>query len=371
MSAALRRSVVVVVVVVVALAAGCPSNDARPPVAQTATPTTTNGSYSCPMHPEVVSDKPGKCPKCAMDLVSTSPQVPITVTVSTTRLPVPGAAQGAAAQPEAGKPVRLVFEMKSADARLTSFDVVHEKKLHLLIVTPDLGWFAHQHPEPQPDGTFVLDYTFPSGGTYRLFADFKAAGRGGTVLPTDIVVEGAPKAPQALTPTDLSAPRTVEGHEVRLATLPPAAGVEKTLTFNVTKDGKPATDLEPYLGAMGHLVIIGSDAKTFLHAHPAEHAAMGGMNDMAGMDGMKGMDMKATKAMTDAKPHVDAAGAAPHKHPSSGTVSFATSFPHAGRYKAWAQFQVNGKPIIADFVFDVAPGSPGAAPASDDHAHQH
>jgi transcription initiation factor IIE alpha subunit len=25
--------------------------------------------YTCPMHPDVTSDKPGKCPKCGMDLV--------------------------------------------------------------------------------------------------------------------------------------------------------------------------------------------------------------------------------------------------------------------------------------------------------------
>jgi len=25
--------------------------------------------YTCPMHPEVISDKPGQCPKCHMDLV--------------------------------------------------------------------------------------------------------------------------------------------------------------------------------------------------------------------------------------------------------------------------------------------------------------
>ena len=26
--------------------------------------------YKCPMHPEVVSDEPGSCPKCGMDLIS-------------------------------------------------------------------------------------------------------------------------------------------------------------------------------------------------------------------------------------------------------------------------------------------------------------
>jgi hypothetical protein len=25
--------------------------------------------YTCPMHPEVTSDKPGQCPKCGMNLV--------------------------------------------------------------------------------------------------------------------------------------------------------------------------------------------------------------------------------------------------------------------------------------------------------------
>jgi len=29
----------------------------------------TSAVYTCKMHPEVTSDKPGKCPKCGMDLV--------------------------------------------------------------------------------------------------------------------------------------------------------------------------------------------------------------------------------------------------------------------------------------------------------------
>jgi hypothetical protein len=28
--------------------------------------------YTCPMHPEVISDHPGQCPKCGMDLVPVS-----------------------------------------------------------------------------------------------------------------------------------------------------------------------------------------------------------------------------------------------------------------------------------------------------------
>lgn len=299
------------------------------------------GKYTCPMHPEVVSDSPGKCPKCKMDLVSTAPQTPIEVSVTTTP-----------AKPKAGEKTKLVFEMKSGGARVSSFDVVHEKKLHLLMVTPDLSWFAHEHPEPQPDGTFVLEFAFPSGGNYRLFSDFKATDRNGAVLTTDVVVDGPPKPTQPLVASDLKKPRAVDGIDVRFTSPPPVAGVEKQMTFVVTKNKKPVTDLEPYLGAMGHLVVIGSDATTFLHAHPEDHA-----------EGHA------------AKPHVDPPGAPAHTHAATpGIVSFSTTFPKPGLYKAWAQFQVKGKPVIADFVLDVPAGAPGTAPAAagDGHgAHQH
>jgi hypothetical protein len=38
-------------------------------VAASTQPTTLKVTYTCPMHPEVISDKPGNCPKCGMSLV--------------------------------------------------------------------------------------------------------------------------------------------------------------------------------------------------------------------------------------------------------------------------------------------------------------
>lgn len=39
-----------------------------PAPSPTATASAVDQKYTCPMHPEVVQDKPGKCPKCGMNL---------------------------------------------------------------------------------------------------------------------------------------------------------------------------------------------------------------------------------------------------------------------------------------------------------------
>lgn len=59
----------------------------------------------------------------------------------------------------------------------------------------------------------------------------------------------------------------MDGYDVELGgALTPGKAGELKLT--VTKDGKPVRDLQPYLGAYGHLVALRSGDLAYLHVHP-------------------------------------------------------------------------------------------------------
>src|SRR4029450_12965574 len=46
------------------------------------------------------------------------------------------------------------------------------------------------------------------------------------------------------------------------------AGKASTLTMRISRDGAPVTDLQPYLGALGHLVALRDGDLAYLHVHP-------------------------------------------------------------------------------------------------------
>jgi hypothetical protein len=211
----------------------------------------------------------------------------------------------------AGKDVPFAFTITGPDGEpVREYTESHEKELHLIVVRRDLTGFQHVHPTRDAAGTWSVPLDVAGAGTYRVFADFTptALDGDGLTLGTDVAVAGA------FTPAALPAPAaaaTVDGYEVRLDGAP-VAGRESQLTFTVSRDGRPVEDLEPYLGAFGHLVSLRAGDLAYLHTHPTQEA------------------------------HAGQAG--------GPTVEFATSFPTDGPYRLFLDFQHAGEVHTAEFT---------------------
>jgi hypothetical protein len=264
-------------------------------------------------------------------------QHPAAATSSQAGTPTPSAREGFAAElttspdpPQANQPAQVAFKIYGPDRRaLTDYEVVHEKQFHLLLISKDLAHFAHEHPIMDPDGTWRVPITFPAPGDYRFFCDVTPTGQSQQVLRADVRVAGQAQAQPLVVD---AAPKVIDGVKVELVTRRFRVG-ETILTFRLSRDGKPVRDLEPYLGALGHLVIVDQSLMQFLHAHPLE---AGGGHDMGKMDEAANRSLAARRS-------------------GGPEVRFHTEFTSPGTYKMWGQFQRGGKVFTAPFVVKVVP----------------
>jgi hypothetical protein len=217
------------------------------------------------------------------------------------------------AQVVAGKLTTLKLMIHGADGEMVkNFEVVHEQKIHLVIVRDGLDQFAHIHPEIDAAGNATVSYTFPTGGNYWLYADHKPTGKGQATAMAQVKVAGDIPAIPVLMP---NVPGEIPGDGLRakVAVKSASGGGEATITFDLTDAaGKPVEDLQPYMGAMGHLVVLSSDGKEYVHAHPAE-----------------------------AKPGM------------SSRVVFQAHIMKPGLYKGWGQFRRTDTVRVVPFVFKV------------------
>jgi hypothetical protein len=95
--------------------------------------------------------------------------------------------------------------------------------------------------------------------------------------------------------------------------LPAQKTIPVTATIE-TASGGMVRDLERYLGALGHLMLVHEDGATFVHSHPDELST---------------------------------------PQPGAMVVPFLARFPKTGLYRGWAQFQRAGRVLTVDFVVKV------------------
>ncbi|MEU8637153.1 hypothetical protein AB0C38_33695 [Amycolatopsis sp. NPDC048633] len=163
-----------------------------------------------------------------------------------------------------GATTKFTFEITGPDgAAVTAYDVEHEKRMHFIVVRRDTAGYQHLHPELGADGTWTVPVTVADAGSYRAFADFTPSGGEGQTLGVDLV------APGVFQPVEHRESRVADvgGYRVRLdGDLVP--GRSSRLTATVAEGGRDVTDLQPYLGAYGHLVALRGGDLGYLHVHP-------------------------------------------------------------------------------------------------------
>lgn len=223
---------------------------------------------------------------------------------------------------KAGEAAEFTFTLKNPKGEtVETVEIVHEKPMHLLIVSADLAEFYHEHPEQQSDHTFKTSFTFKNGGKYKLYTDFTPTGGKQTVKSFDVTVTGNERAKVELK-ADEKFEKTVDDLNVSMKpndTLLTGKGLTLDFTVIDAKTKKPVTDLQKYLGELAHFVVISQDLQDFVHVHPMSPDAN-------------------------------------HSHsetPSNATVSAHITFPKAGLYKLFAQFKRNDKVITVPFAVDV------------------
>lgn len=215
---------------------------------------------------------------------------------------------------------RLAFRVLTSSGRpLLDYTREHDKDLHLIVVRRDLTGFQHVHPTlDRSTGTWSVDVRL-TPGVWRVVADFTPAGWDGVTVADDLAVAGA-FSPAPLPADDRTARiRTAAGTYTVTLEGDTAPGTGTVLTTRIELDGEPVTDLEPYLGAFGHLVAIRAGDLGYLHVHPEEG---------------------------DPGPGID----------------FATAFPEPATYRLFLDFRHRGTVHTAAFTVES-----GGAPSGDHH----
>ena len=278
-------------------------------------PPATSG-FICPMHPNEVKATPGVCSICGMTLVAGDPMATADYALTVTSEP---------RAPKAGQKTkfRIAVRHPLTGDPVTEFGEVHDRLFHFFIVSRDMTQFFHEHPALEKDGSFTLEHVLPAAGQYMLFSDFMPVGGGPQLIVTPLTTAGFDGDIASSWPNlkpDTSFTKAANGVSVELLIEPGKfiAGEEADVPihFKDEKSGEPVKNLQRYLGAFGHAMMLSEDMTEHVHAHPEEMLEGTTVTEGGGPD-----------------------------------LVFHALFPKPGHYRIWLQFQRNN--VLSTVPFTV------------------
>jgi hypothetical protein len=291
-------------------------------------------AWVCPMHSDYTSEARGTCPRCGMALVHAAPFDVRDYRLDFRTVP-------AVVRPRQKISLRFRIMHPGTGEVVKKFESVHERQYHLFVISQDMEYFQHIHPQEQSDGTWTIDLTLPKAGYYKVLSDFLPSGGASQFISRplvtagydgDLVADSAHLVPDTVATKvddDITASVSYDPQQFMV-------GLYGHMTYHLTDTatGKPITDLQTYLGAFGHTLIMSEDMAEYVHSHPLDILA---------------------KPDDDGGPptFVIAPGADLEKLRGGPDVTFEGLMPKPGRYRAWTQFRRHDKLHTFSVTFNV------------------
>lgn len=211
---------------------------------------------------------------------------------------------------------------------ILNYDVDMEHVMHMIIVRDDFATFDHVHPDfNTTTGTFSQNFKWAPNQRYYVYADSTPHGLAQQVFRFTLGSAGpVSNTGTRFTPSDRT--ESAGPYAVTLSQTTLTGGQPKALNVTVLKNGEPAKDLTPYLGAAAHVVFINTSTLAYVHIHPTLRAKSG---ENAGMDSAMHMPM-------------------PSEGKAGPFMQMGLPALPAGTYKVWLQFRGNGKLYTVPFT---------------------
>lgn len=217
-------------------------------------------------------------------------------------------------------PLTLTFIVtdKRTGKRVDKFRIVQEKLMHVIVLSKNLSYYDHIHPEYMGNGEFTVTTSLPKDDEYRLYVEYSPPDFFENVTIVPLKTKTIPNENTANLSVNGFDKQYVQRYRVMLSPGGPFRRnetVDFTYTISDLTTGKPIDTLEPYLGAFGHLAMVSEDGLTYVHVHPIDIPALG-------------------------------------QKTGGPVIRFNTYFPKTGKYKLFAQFQHEGTLFVTDFVVE-------------------